>query len=89
MAQGEPFYANLPPWQTFIALHENEPPKLPEKHVDSATGQVFTWSESFRDFVSGCLVKDPKQRPGSEELLKHPFIASAKRTSYLTELLEY
>lgn len=30
MAQGEPFYANLPPWQTFIALHENAPPQLPQ-----------------------------------------------------------
>ena len=28
MAQGEPPYANLPPWQTFLALHQNTAPKL-------------------------------------------------------------
>ena len=89
MAEGEPFYANLPPWQTFMALHENEPPRLAEKHVNPSTGQVTMWSSNFRDFVSKCLVKDPKQRPTSEELLQHPFIKGAKRTSYLTELLEY
>lgn len=38
MAEGEPFYANLPPWKTFVALHENDPPQLPEKHTDPSSG---------------------------------------------------
>ena len=29
-----------------------------------------------------------KQRPTAKELLKHPFIKKAKRTTYLTELIE-
>lgn len=89
MAEGEPYYANLPPIQTFIALHENEPPQLPHQHVNPSTGQVTAWSVNFREFISRCLVKDPKARPTSDELLRHSFITGAKRTSYLTELLEY
>lgn len=33
------------------------------------------WSESFVDFVSQCLVKDPKDRPTSRQLLEVRFIA--------------
>ena len=28
------------------------------------------WSQSFVDFVSQCLVKDPKERPTSRQLLE-------------------
>ena len=52
MAEGQPFYANLPTWQTFIALHENEPPSLPEHTVDPVSGRKIEWSSNFRDFVS-------------------------------------
>ena len=44
MAEGQPFYANLPPLETFIALHEKEPPQLPETHVHPVTGVVTHWS---------------------------------------------
>ena len=88
MAMGEPPYASLPPVQTFLALHQNEPPTLPSQHRDQY-GRSFKWSQDFRDFIRCCLVKDPKKRPSSEELLTHRFIMNAKRTSYLTELLEF
>ncbi|KAG9684198.1 Pkinase-domain-containing protein, partial [Aureobasidium melanogenum] len=35
-----------------------------------------------------CLRKEPKERPSAKELLKHPWIRRAKRTTYLTELIE-
>lgn len=34
--------------------------------------------------VAACLVKDPKKRPTSEKLLKHPFFKHARSTDYLT-----
>ena len=61
------------------------------------------FSKAFKEFVSLCLQKDPKlvcslcfesssdsrsQRPSAKELLKHRFIKVAKKTSYLTELIE-
>lgn len=46
------------------------------------------FSKSFKDFVELCLRKDPRERPSSKELLKHPFVRKAKKTIYLTELIE-
>jgi serine/threonine-protein kinase OSR1/STK39 len=33
--------------------------------------------------VATCLVKDPKKRPTSEKLLKHPFFKHARPYDYL------
>jgi len=46
------------------------------------------FSVAFKDFVSQCLTKDPHSRPTAKELLQHRFIRSARKTSYLTELIE-
>ncbi|KAI3781796.1 hypothetical protein L2E82_11822 [Cichorium intybus] len=43
--------------------------------------------ESFKDLVAACLVKDPKKRPSSEKLLKHPFFKNARTTEYLENTL--
>ena len=89
MALGEPPYVNSTPYDAFMSIHNNQAPELPEQHVDAKSGTIYSWSEDFRDFVRQCLVKDPKNRPNSETLLKHKFILGAKRTSYLTELIEF
>lgn len=39
--------------------------------------------QSFKDLVAACLVKDPKKRPSSEKLMKHPFFKHARPTDYL------
>jgi serine/threonine-protein kinase 24/25/MST4 len=46
------------------------------------------FSKAFKEFVNLCTQKDPTKRPTAEELLKHRFIKGAKKTSYLTELIE-
>ncbi len=37
-----------------------------------------TWSAEFKNFISRCLERDPKQRPTAAELLKHPFMNTAR-----------
>jgi len=49
----------------------NEPaPRLP-------TGE---FPEDFDDFVQKCLIKEVKERPSPNELLKHPYVIAAKES---------
>ncbi|CEH13941.1 pkinase-domain-containing protein [Ceraceosorus bombacis] len=77
LAMGEPPYADLHPMKVLFLIPKNPPPQL---------DQAF--SKPFREFVSYCLQRDPANRPTARELLKHRFIRNAKKTSYLTELIE-
>lgn len=77
MAMGEPPYADLHPMKVLFLIPKNPPPQLES-----------SFSKPFREFVSLCLQRDPAARPTAKELLKHRFIRSAKKTTYLTELIE-
>ncbi|KAI6112421.1 Pkinase-domain-containing protein [Pisolithus croceorrhizus] len=77
LAKGEPPYAELHPMKVLFLIPKNPPPQL-DSH----------FSKPFRDFVSYCLQRDPRDRPSARELLKHKFIRMAKKTIYLTELIE-
>jgi len=57
-------------------------PKNPPPSIDAS------FTRTFREFVSLCLQRDPRQRPTARDLLKHKFVRMAKKTSYLTELIE-
>ena len=64
--------------QVLFLIPKNPPPQLdPDKYT-----------RPFREFVSLCLQRDSLHRPPAKELLKHRFIKNAKKTSYLTELIE-
>ncbi|OZJ06109.1 hypothetical protein BZG36_00981 [Bifiguratus adelaidae] len=76
LAKGEPPYADLHPMKVLFLIPKNPPPQL-----------EGNFSKSFKDFIALCLQRDPKLRPTAKELLKHRFIKSAKKISYLTELL--
>ena len=77
LAMGEPPYSEIHPMKVLFLIPKNPPPTLDGR-----------FSKPFRDFVELCLRKDPRERPSAKELLKHPFIRRAKKTTYLTELIE-
>lgn len=77
LAKGEPPYSDIHPMKVLFLIPKNPPPIL-----------EGNFSKAFKDFVELCLRRDPKERPSAKELLKHPFIRRAKKTTYLTELIE-
>ncbi|KAH8890432.1 Pkinase-domain-containing protein [Thozetella sp. PMI_491] len=77
LANGEPPYADIHPMKVLFLIPKNPPPRL-----------EGNFTKAFKDFVELCLQRDPKERPTARDLLKHPFIRRAKKTTYLTELIE-
>ncbi|KAI9890043.1 MAG: putative protein serine/threonine kinase [Vezdaea aestivalis] len=77
LANGDPPYSDIHPMKVLFIIPKNPPPAL-----------EGNYSKSFKDFVECCLQKDPRERPTAKELLKHPFLKKAKKTTYLTELIE-
>ncbi|CAI7627309.1 unnamed protein product [Penicillium viridicatum] len=77
LACGDPPYADIHPMKVLFLIPKNPPPTL-----------IGDFSKPFKQFVELCLRRDPKERPSAKELLEHPFVKRAKRTTYLTELIE-
>ncbi|KAJ3692482.1 hypothetical protein LUZ60_012832 [Juncus effusus] len=80
LAHGHAPFSKYPPMKVLLMTLQNAPPGL-----DYERDRRF--SKAFRDLVAQCLVKDPKKRPSSEKLLKHPFFKHAKSTDYLAKTL--
>lgn len=77
LAKGEPPYSDIHPMKVLFLIPKNPPPVL-----------EGNFSRPFREFVELCLKRDPRDRPSAKELLRHPFVRKAKKTYYLTELIE-
>ncbi|KAG6175447.1 hypothetical protein E4U27_006254 [Claviceps purpurea] len=77
LAKGEPPFADIHPMKVLFLIPKNPPPRL-----------EGNFTKAFKDFVEICLQRDPRERPSARDLLRHPFIRRAKKTTYLTELIE-
>ena len=77
LANGEPPYSDIHPMKVLFLIPKNPPPLL-----------EGNYSKPFKDFVELCLKRLPFERPTAKDLLRHPFIRKAKKTTYLTELIE-
>ncbi|KAF9929461.1 putative protein serine/threonine kinase [Linnemannia zychae] len=77
LAKGEPPYSDIHPMKVLFMIPKNQPPIL-----------EGNYTRAFKEFIAACLQTDPASRPSARELMKHRFIRSAKKSSYLTELIE-
>ncbi|KAF8049607.1 hypothetical protein N665_2171s0009 [Sinapis alba] len=77
LAHGHAPFSKYPPMKVLLMTLQNAPPRL-----DYDRDKKF--SKSFRELIAACLVKDPKKRPTSAKLLKHPFFKHARSTDYLS-----
>ncbi|KAJ6838525.1 serine/threonine-protein kinase fray2 isoform X1 [Iris pallida] len=76
LAHGHAPFSKYPPMKVLLMTLQNAPPGL-----DYERDKRF--SKSFKELVAACLVKDPKKRPTTEKLLKHPFFKHARSNEYL------
>ncbi|KAL8043869.1 hypothetical protein ABFX02_08G011200 [Erythranthe guttata] len=80
LAHGHAPFSKYPPMKVLLMTLQNAPPGL-----DYERDKRF--SKSFKEMVAACLVKDPKKRPSSEKLLKHPFFKHARSVDYLSRTI--
>lgn len=76
MAEAGPPRGDQHPMRVMRMIPTLPPPALKEPQK---------WSKEFQDFLSKCLQVKAQNRPSCKDLLKHPFIKSAKKT-YKKEL---
>jgi len=77
LAERKPPYFNMNAMSALYHIAQNEPPGL----ADPA------WSDVFRHFVDACLQKNPLDRPNSERLTQHQFVARVPARTVLLDLI--
>ncbi|XP_008782465.1 serine/threonine-protein kinase BLUS1 [Phoenix dactylifera] len=80
LAHGHAPFSKYPPMKVLLMTLQNAPPGL-----DYERDKRF--SKAFKEMVATCLAKDPKKRPTSEKLLKHPFFKQARSNEYLAQAI--
>jgi serine/threonine-protein kinase OSR1/STK39 len=86
LAKGYAPYARYPPMRVLVMTIEEDPPSLKSyKHNRQRNDAPF--SNSFYDFYSKCLQKNPIGRPNAEELLKHKFLKNRSKDALVNQLI--
>lgn len=78
MAEGKPPYGDIHPMRAIFMIPTKPPPSFREPDK---------WSSEFIDFVSVCLIKNPKERATASNLLQHVFIRNAKPSTILSQMI--
>lgn len=75
---GEPLYSHLNEMAALHAIVTDDTPPIP----------TFI-SSACKDFLLKCFEKQPSQRVGAKDLLKHPWLAKSSRKSESTEEISF
>ncbi|CAL4137287.1 unnamed protein product, partial [Meganyctiphanes norvegica] len=79
MAEGSPPYGDIHPMRAIFMIPTKPPPSF--QNPDN-------WSPEFIDFVTMCLVKDPKERSTASMLLTHKFVSNSQRPGILKTMID-
>jgi len=77
LAERKPPYFNMNAMSALYHIAQNEAPGLSDP----------AWSDVFRHFVDACLQKNPLERPTSERLCQHQFVARIPARTVLLDLI--
>jgi len=82
---------------TACEISEGEPPRT-DLAVEDLLRTIVTgpspglnfafWSQSFRDFIANCLIKEESKRPTALQLCEHPFIRGAPQKRVLVPVIK-
>ncbi|XP_050372792.1 uncharacterized protein LOC126790550 isoform X2 [Argentina anserina] len=80
LAHGHAPFSKYPPMKVLLMTLQNAPPGL-----DYERDKRF--SNSFKELVAACLVKDQKKRPTADKLLKHRFFKHARSKEFIVRTI--
>ncbi|XP_062112866.1 uncharacterized protein LOC133824023 [Humulus lupulus] len=80
LAHGHAPFSRYPPMKVLLMTLQSGPPGLTNPSDDR-------FSNSFRQMVASCLMKDPTRRPSAKKLLKHSFFKQARSNDYIQRKL--
>ncbi|KAK9687666.1 Myosin head (motor domain) [Popillia japonica] len=80
LGDGKTPFCDMHPTRALFQIVRNPPPTL---------YRPCSWTDTYIDFISECLVKNPEYRPYMMEVLEHPFLIIVPENSYhLTQELK-
>jgi serine/threonine protein kinase len=79
MAELVPPQSNIHPMRVLFKIIRDPPPHLKDKQ---------NWTLNFHDFITKCLIKEPKNRPTASELLSHKFFENACEKDGLVKVIQ-
>jgi serine/threonine-protein kinase CLA4 len=68
MTDGEPPLLREPPLRALLLITINDPPTVKD---------TARWSRPLQHFLANCLIVSPQARASADQLLSHPFLATA------------
>uniref|UniRef100_A0A7S1J7P2 Protein kinase domain-containing protein n=1 Tax=Eutreptiella gymnastica TaxID=73025 RepID=A0A7S1J7P2_9EUGL len=84
LANGHAPFAKYPPMKVLLMTLQNEPPTL---ETTLAGGKKSRFSSKFKEVISTCLKKEPKERITSAKLLEKSFFKGVKKSDYVAKHL--